>query len=227
MPRTIAIIPDGNRRWARTHRLSVLNGYDKGVKKFISFSEWCMQYGINNIVVWAFSTENFDRKNNEKNTLFSLYSRVANDRSIIKRLHRNRTRFRVVGDTARLPASLKRSLARLENETKCYKERVINMLIGYGGKADIIHAVKKAVRNLNSAAMVSEEAIQRYLLSNAVPEIDFVIRTSGEKRLSGFMPWQTEYSELYFSKRLWPDFTRDDLRNALADYRRRQRRFGR
>ncbi len=104
---------------------------------------------------------------------------------------------------------------------------MINMLIGYGGKDDILHAVKEAVRNIKDAASVTEGTIQRYLLSKAVPKMDFVIRTSGEQRLSGFMPWQTEYSELYFSKKLWPDFTKKDLRNALESYDKRQRRFGR
>lgn len=226
VPKTLAIIPDGNRRWARTHRLSILNGYDVGVKKFISFSEWCMQYGINNVAVWAFSTENFRRKSSETRTLFGIYERVANDRSIIKRLHKNQARFRVVGNKELLPDDLKRSLTKLEDETKNYKERVINMLIGYGGRDDIIHAVKNAVKNVKDAALVNEELIERYLISSAVPEIDLVIRTSGEKRLSGFMPWQTEYSELYFSKKLWPDFTKRDLQTALADYKRRQRRFG-
>jgi len=227
MPKTLALIPDGNRRWARSHRLSVLNGYDVGVKKFISFSEWCMQYGINNIAVWAFSTENFKRDSAETNTLFGIYKKVANDKSIIERLHKNRTRFVIVGNKKLLPPDLRQSLARLERETRKYKERVINMLIGYGGRDDIVHAVRGAVRNARSAAGISDSIIQRYLISSAVPEIDLVIRTSGEQRLSGFMPWQTEYSELYFSKKLWPDFTKSDLHGALADYSRRQRRFGR
>lgn len=226
VPKTLALIPDGNRRWARSHRLSILSGYDIGIKKFISFSEWCTQYGINNIAVWAFSTENFKRDSAETSTLFSLYGKVAKDRSIIERLHRNRTRFRVIGNKSLLPPDLRKSLSRLEAETSRYKERVINMLIGYGGRDDIMHAVRSAVRNVKNAAMVSESTIERYLISSAVPEIDLVIRTSGEKRLSGFMPWQTEYSELYFSKKLWPEFTKKDLQGALADYSRRQRRFG-
>ncbi len=226
VPKTLALIPDGNRRWARSHKLSILNGYDIGIKKFISFSEWCMQYGINNIAVWAFSTENFKRDRTESNTLFNLYSKVANDRDIIERLHRNKTRFRVIGNKKMLPSDLRKSLGRLEAETRRYKDRVINMLIGYGGRDDIVHAVRNAVRNVKNAAAVSESTIEKYLLSNAVPEIDLVIRTSGEKRLSGFMPWQTEYSELYFSKKLWPEFTKRDLQGALADYSRRQRRFG-
>jgi undecaprenyl diphosphate synthase len=226
LPKTLALIPDGNRRWARSNKLSVLSGYDKGVKKFISFSEWCMQYGINNIAVWAFSTENFKRQSAETKALFGIYERVVNDREIISSFHKNKTRFKVVGNKTLLPVTLRKSLAKLEKETKNYKERVINMLIGYGGKDDILHAVKNAVKHVSNAASVNEDTIQKYLISSAVPEIDLVIRTSGERRLSGFMPWQTEYSELYFSKKLWPDFTKNDLKGALVDYSKRQRRFG-
>ncbi len=110
VPKTLALIPDGNRRWARSHKLSVFNGYEIGVKKFINFSEWCMQYNINTIAVWAFSTENFKRKSIETNTLFGIYKRVANDREIIGRLHKNKTRFRVVGNKELLPKDLRAAL---------------------------------------------------------------------------------------------------------------------
>lgn len=226
IPKTLAIIPDGNRRWARAHRFSMLNGYNIGVKKFIQFSEWCIEYGVTNIAVWAFSTENFKRTSTETNVLFGIYKRMANDGSILNMLQENQARFRVVGNKDLLPNDLKEALSRLESKTKNYKECVINMLVGYGGRDDILHAVKNAVKNVKNAAMVSEETIQKYLISSIVPEVDLVIRTSGEKRLSGFMPWQTEYSELYFSKKLWPDFTKKDLRGALNDYGKRQRRFG-
>ena len=225
-PKTLALIPDGNRRWARKHRLSMLKGYDLGIKKFILFSEWCMQYGIDNIAVWAFSTENFMRNEKETKTLFGLYKKVANDKPIIARLHSNKTRFRVIGNKELLPPDLRRSLERLEKETMRYKGRIINMLIGYGGKNDILHAVKAIAKNVKDAASINEAVISKYLISNSIPNIDLVIRTSGEQRLSGFMPWQTEYSELYFSKKLWPSFTKKDLKAALTDYSNRQRRFG-
>lgn len=227
LPNTIALIPDGNRRWAKAHKLSILSSYSKGVNKFIEFSEWCMDYGINSIAVWAFSVENLSRDRREVNALFNIYKRVANDSSIIERLHRNQARLNIIGNTRLLPRGLLISLRNIEKETRRYKDRAINMLISYGGKDDILHAVKKAVKNAKNAARLDEELFRRYLLSNAMPEIDFVIRTSGEQRLSGFLPWQTGYSELYFSDKLWPDFTKEDLHSALLDYNRRQRRFGR
>ncbi len=227
-PRSLALIPDGNRRWAKRHTLNFFNGYSKGVEKFIDFAEWCKDYGIGNITVWAFSTENFSRPNTEMKTLFGIYKRVAGDRRIIDRLHENRTRFNIIGNRALLPRDLATALHRVETETGAYKERVINMLIAYGGKDDILHATKLLVKQAVKSRLrnVSDTLFRTYLFSSQVPDIDLIIRTSGEERLSGFMPWQSTYSELYFTKKLWPDFTKRDLERALVEYANRQRRFG-
>ncbi len=230
VPSSLALIPDGNRRWARAHNISFLRGYRIGVEKFIAFSEWCKDYGIKNITVWALSTENLKRPKYEINTLLNIYRSVAKDRDIINRLHNNETRFRLVGNTSLLPKDLLGSLRSLEAETRKYKERVINMLLAYGGTDDLLHAIKSFAADLarNKRMSINGEAgIRSYLLSSAVPDIDFVIRTSGEERLSGLLPLQAGYAELYFSRKLWPDFKKRDLRYALSDYSRRQRRFGR
>ena len=228
IPKTIALIPDGNRRWAKQNRFSFLVGYKQGVKKFIDFSEWCNKYGINNISVWAFSTENINRPKEEVNALFNIYKKTATDKGIIRRLHENETNFRVIGDLSMLPKDLRAALDKVAKETSVYKEKTINMLIGYGGKEDIMHAAIKAAEDAVRVGRVAlnEMMFKEYLLSRNVPDIDFVIRTSGEERLSGFMPWQAAYSELYFSDKLWPDFTKRDLEGALSDYDRRARRFG-
>ncbi len=226
LPKTVALIPDGNRRWAKANVLSVAKGYDLGVKKFIEFSEWCKSYGIDSIAVWAFSTENFSRDKTEVKELFKIYKRAANDKEILARLQKNQTRLKVVGNTKLLPPDLLAALKKVENKTKHYKGRVINMLIGYGGKDDILNAVKKMVGTVKNPSVITDALFRKYLISGAMPEIDLIIRTSGEHRLSGFMPWQTSYSELYFSKKLWPDFTKQDLHTALLDYNKRHRRFG-
>ncbi len=228
VPKALGLIPDGNRRWARQHSLRFLSGYRLGVDKFIDFADWCKDYGVRNIAVWAFSTENFRRALSERRILFDIYRKVATDKEILGRLHENKTRFNVVGNRLLLPKDLVESLHKVELETKDYKDRVINMLIAYGGKDDMLHAVKGVVDHAVKTGVrnVSENLFRAYMLSNQVPDMDMVIRTSGEERLSGFMPWQTEYSELYFSKKLWPDFTKKDLQNALTDYDKRQRRFG-
>jgi undecaprenyl diphosphate synthase len=226
IPKTLALIPDGNRRWARKNGFSVLEGYNNGVKKFIDFSEWCMDYGINNVTVWALSSDNLKRSKDEVNTLLGIYRKVSNDRSLIKRLHKNEARVNIIGNTALLPKDLLDSLHKIEVETRCYTKKAINMLIGYGGRDDLLAAARYFTK-LHDASKINAERFWKSLLSSAVPDLDLVIRTSGEMRLSGFMPWQTSYSEFYFSDKLWPDFTRRDLHLALVDYSNRERRFGR
>jgi undecaprenyl diphosphate synthase len=227
-PSTLALIPDGNRRWARSHSLSFFNGYRQGVHKFIDFADWCKEYGVKNITVWAFSTENFTRPTPERQTLFDIYKKMATDKDILSRLHNNKAKFNIVGNRALLPRDLAEALHKVEIETGRYKKFAINMLIAYGGKDDILHATKMIMKDAVKKRIknVSEALFRAYMFSSAVPDIDLLIRTSGEERLSGFMPWQSGYSELYFSKKLWPDFTRKDLEVALAEYERRQRRFG-
>jgi undecaprenyl diphosphate synthase len=228
VPDVLALIPDGNRRWARSHSLSFLSGYKMGVERFIDFADWCAGYGVRNISVWAFSTENFRRPSPEREALFNIYREVAKGKEIRERLHENNTRFNIVGDRTLLPSDLAASLHKVEVETKCYKEHVINMLIAYGGKDDILHAARMLVNDAvrKGIGKVTEAMFRAYLISNSVPDMDLVIRTSGEERLSGFMPWQSGYSELYFSKKFWPDFTKKDLEKALVSYDKRQRRFG-
>ena len=229
IPSAVALIPDGNRRWANKHKMSFAEGYSIGVNKFIDFAEWCKGYGVKNITVWAFSTENFKRPSAERKVLFSIYEKVANDENIISRLHKNKTRFEVVGNISLLPSRLQAALHNVEQETSQYKDRVINMLIAYGGRDDLLHAAKELAMNFAQKKIreINEAVFRRFMFSARIPDPDLVIRTSGEQRLSGFMPWQTGYSELYFSRKLWPDFTRRDLSLAIKEYSRRQRRFGR
>jgi undecaprenyl diphosphate synthase len=226
IPQSLALIPDGNRRWARSHRLSILEGYNLGVKKFIDFSEWCRTYGINNITVWALSSENIKRSPNEVKALFKIYRNVCRDPTIIDRLQENEVKLNIISNSKLLPKDLSKSLAEVEKKTEGNRKGVINMLIGYGGKDDIISAAKKVEELSQSGYNVDTEEFRSYLLSSRVPDIDFIIRTSGEMRLSGFMPWQASYAELYFSNKLWPDFTKRDLYYALAEYEKRDRRFG-
>ncbi len=226
IPKSLALIPDGNRRWARSHKLSVMEGYDLGVKKFLDFSEWCKSYGINNVTVWALSSENIKRSSNEIKALFNIYRRICKDRKIIGRLHDEGIKLNIISNKRLLPKDLNDALGNLERETRKNRGGVINMLIGYGGRDDLIFAAKKAAALIRDGFDIDADAFTKCLLSNRVPEIDFIIRTSGEKRLSGFIPWQTGYSELYFSDKLWPDFSKQDLHKALSEYENRDRRFG-
>jgi undecaprenyl diphosphate synthase len=228
VPSNLALIPDGNRRWAKMHRLSVQKGYKLGVNKFLDFAEWCSSYGIYSITVWALSSENVNRPKHEVNALFTIYKKVATDKKILERLHKNKTRLNIVANEKLLPKDVLVALKKLETKTRMHKDRVINMLLGYGGKDDILHAAKIAALKFKDKGQAKfEDLFAKSLISSGIPDLDFIIRTSGEQRLSGFMPWQSNYSELYFSKKLWPDFTRRDLRSALTEYKKRQRRFGR
>ncbi|MEM3839031.1 MAG: polyprenyl diphosphate synthase [Candidatus Micrarchaeaceae archaeon] len=227
VPKTLALIPDGNRRWARKHQLTIPMGYNKGVDRFLEFSKWCMEYGINSITVWMLSIENLSRPKHELSALFSIYKRVASDKKLISELQRTETKVKVIGRKDLLPKDVVASFTRLEEQTKSNKKRVINMLLAYGGRDDIIEATKRVVEKAISKGTAKiEDLFERSLVSYGIPNIDFIIRTSGEQRLSGFIPWQSDYSELYFSKKLWPDFTKEDLKRAIMDYSKRQRRFG-
>lgn len=228
-PRVIGLIPDGNRRWAKSHSLSLLSGYQLGVQKFIDFSKWCKDYGVKNISVWAFSTENFKRDKSEISMLFSIYKKAANDKNILAQLNENDTKFRMVGNENLLPKDLYRDLLKVEKETSGNKSGVINMLIGYGGRDDIIHAAKEYAKNalkIGKLYELSDSTFKKLLISHSVPDVDFVIRTSSEERLSDFLPWQIGYAEFYFSDKLWPDFNKSDLKSALFEYSKRHRRFG-
>ncbi len=229
IPAAMGLIPDGNRRWAKKHNKTFYEAYETGVKKFIDFSEWAKDLGIKNITVWAFSTENFKRPLPEKRAVFSIYQKMANDETIIKRLHENRTRLNIIGNLSLLPKRLLESLKSVEEQTSKYRERVINMLIAYGGRDDILHAAKELIKrsSQNRIRSINTNIFKRFMFSAEIPDMDLIIRTSGEERLSGFLPWQTCYSELYFSKKLWPDFTKQDLTLAIKEYSIRQRRFGR
>ncbi|MGC8669913.1 MAG: polyprenyl diphosphate synthase [Candidatus Micrarchaeia archaeon] len=223
VPYHIALIPDGNRRWARSHKIKFFNGYNLGVKKFVSFSIWAKALGVKVLTVWALSTENLkNRSKSELNILFKIYIKAAKSVEILKMLRENNAKVNVIGNLNLLPAEVRKALHSLERKTKNYSEFTINLLIGYGGREDLIYAL----RHSKKSQTASDETFKSYLITSKVPDVDLIIRTSGEKRLSGFLPWQASYSELYFAKKYWPDFNKDDLRKAITNYSKRERRFG-
>ena len=218
----MALIPDGNRRWSRGHGLSIVSGYKNGVSKFIDFSIWAKSMGVGTLTVWALSTENIkNRSRIEVNTLVNLYLKAARDPKLFELLAKNGAHVRFIGDMKLIPATLRTALRRLEQRTRIYKELTINLLIGYGGRDDIAHAASG-----QHGARNSETEFGKRIRSSSLPDVDLVIRTSGEHRLSGLLPWQTSYSEIYFSRKYWPDFERRDLKRAIDAYAARERRFG-
>jgi undecaprenyl diphosphate synthase len=229
IPSHLALIPDGNRRWSKSNRLSIFTGYAKGVKKFIQFGTWAKSFGVETLTVWALSTENIkNRGKDELNGFYQLLINVTKDPEMLEMLDSNGARVQIIGNMQMIPKKVRIALKSLEARTKNYKDFTINMLVGYGGKDDIIHACKKvynyAVQGKINA--ITEAMINESIRTASVPKVDLIIRTSGEQRLSGFLPWQSDYSELYFAKKYWPDFDKSDLEKALNTFSERKRRFG-
>lgn len=222
-PAHLGLIPDGNRRWSKSNRLALLSGYQNGVKKFVDFSIWAKGFGVKTLTVWALSTENIKRRSRiEIVTLYSLYIKAAKDPELLALLLKNNARIRVVGNLTMVPKKLREALSSLEAKTLQCKEFTINLLIGYGGRDDLLAAAKSA-----GAAAISEDNFKERMISSSLPDLDLIIRTSGEHRLSGFLPWQSSYSEIYFARKFWPDFQRSDLKRAICAFSARERRFGR
>ncbi len=225
VPLHIAIIPDGNRRWARTNRLNLAKGYGAGINKIIDVCMCAKRQGVKTVSVWALSTENVkQRSSGELSLLYRLYTKAANDSSILKLLQENRANVRIIGNLSLLPTKLREALKRVERKTKMYKDLSINLLVSYSGRDDIEYAVKSVAA---SGARANADSIRSNLMTANVPDVDLIIRTSGERRLSGLLPWQSNYSELYFARKNWPDFGKGDLKRAIETFKKRQRRFGR
>lgn len=230
VPRHIAIIPDGNRRWARSHGLRLIEGYSLGVKKIIDVGNWARDFGVNTLTIWALSTENMkNRSKVELYALYKLYTRAAKDPKILAMLKDNRTSIKIIGNLEILPAFLFNALTELEAKTREYKEFTINLLVGYGGRDEIVNALSRicAVASQGKKVQIDEKLIESNMYSANIPDPDLIIRTSGEMRLSGLLPWQSSYSELYFEGKNWPDFGKNDLLRAIKTFSNRQRRFGR
>ena len=228
-PKHIALIPDGNRRWSKLHKLHILNGYSVGINRFLEFSRWSKEFGVKTVTVWALSTENLaNRTSGELKILFKLYTKAAEDKKLLKDLKEEETRLNVIGDMRSLPKKLRSALRNMERETEMYKEYTINLLINYGGKEDLIYSMQKLSREMqsNKRTKIDEKAMRENLRTSQLPDVDLIVRTSGEMRLSGLLPWQGSYSELYFAKKYWPDFNKSDFRKAIETFSKRQRRFG-
>ena len=235
LPRHIGIIMDGNRRFARGLGVDVKAGHDHGASKAREVLDWCLELGIPHVTLWGFSTENRGRAPDEVAHLHELFAQQARDLVRDERLHRNRVRVRIIGDIGDFPEGAQRALRDMERSTEGYDGMHLNVALGYGGREEIVAAVRKLLRSsLESgrdpaelADAVTVEQITEHLYTAGMPDPDFVIRTSGEERLSGFLLWQTAYSEFYFCDAFWPEFRKVDFLRALRSFQARERRFGR
>ncbi len=223
-PNHVAIIMDGNRRWAREKGLPTLIGHKKGYDKFKEMGEACLERGIKILTVYAFSTENWNRSKKEINYLMNLLKNAVTKHS--KELHKKDIRLQIIGRMSRLPQDLQESIKKAVELTKNNKKGILNIALNYGGHAEIVDAVKSIIKNKVSVQKVDESLFEKYLYTAGMPQVDLLIRTGGEMRISNFLPWQLAYAELYFTPKYWPDFTEKDLDDALADYNKRERRIG-
>ena len=227
IPYHIALIPDGNRRWAKEKGLSSLKGHWQGCKNFIEFCEWCKNRGVKILTIFGFSTENWNRAEKEVNYLMKLVEKYLLNKKNIAKFQREKVRVKIIGQKQKLPKSLQKIIANVENLTKNNKNLQLNLAISYGGRWDILQAVQKIIRKKIPLNCITEDLIEQNLTTTGLPAPDLVIRVGGEKRFSNFILWQIAYSELYFCKKYWPAFTEADFDKVIKEYAQRQRRFGR
>lgn len=224
IPKHIVLFPDGNRRWARQKGIHTLEGHKKGYENLLDFSEWCKNRGVKVLTAFGFSTENWNRTSEEVDYLMKLLEGCLIDN--LSKYDKEGTRVRVIGQRDRLPKSLQEAIKKTEEATKNNQNLFLNLAISYGGKWDILNAVKKIINEKIPSEEINEKLFENHLSTVGLEMPDFVIRAGGEMRMSNFVLWQAAYAELYFSSKLWPDFNEQDLDLALKEFDKRSRRFG-
>lgn len=222
MLESIAFIPDGNRRYASENGLSLAEAYSLGFDRARKVTDWCFEKPeIKEVTIWSISTENLKRNPLEVRSFMDLLKEKLDFFLDDPEIHKNEIKVRVVGKLEMLPHKVRGSAKKLMDATSGYSKKTVNMCMGYGGRAELVDAITKLVAQ---GGKVTEDRVSSALYLDTTP--DMIVRTGGTKRLSGFMPWQSAYSELYFSKKLWPEFQKRDLSDAITDFHSRERRFG-
>ncbi len=224
VPQHIAVIMDGNGRWARQRGLPRLAGHRAGTENLREVISACVEFGVKIMTIYAFSTENWGRPQSEVNGLMAILKDVIDKE--LDELNAEGVQLRHLGDLSRLNARLRSKVERAIDLTKDNDRLILNVAFNYGGRAEIVHAVKQIVEDGHSPDAVDEELISQYLYTGSLPDPDLIIRTSGELRLSNFLIWQAAYSEYYSAPEYWPDFNREALLVALKQYCQRDRRYG-
>ena len=225
VPRHVAIIMDGNGRWAKRRRLPRIAGHRAGVEAVRASVRACGKLGIQYLTLFAFSSENWRRPAEEVALLMGLFKTALSNE--VEKLHRSGVRLKVVGDTSRFDPKIRDLIAEGEQLTAANRGLTLTVAANYGGRWDILQALTRLSRENPCVKEIKEEQLAPYLAMSYAPEPDLFIRTGGEQRISNFLLWQLAYSELYFTETLWPDFDAAALDEAIASYRRRERRFGR
>ena len=228
LPQHIAIIMDGNGRWAQRHAIGRIRGHKKGAQAVRTTVRTCREIGIKYLTLFAFSVENWERPAKEVQALMLLLEEYLNKET--KELQKQEIRLTTIGEIDRLYPSVKEKLLQAKESTFKNDKMILNLALSYGGKDEIIRAVKKIIQDNKNGEIdineINKGTFNNYLYTSGMHDPDLLIRTSGEYRISNFLLWQMAYTELYFTNVLWPDFTKDDLFKAIASYQKRERRFG-
>jgi undecaprenyl diphosphate synthase len=228
LPKHIAIIMDGNGRWAKQKGMLRAFGHENGTKSVRTTVEACAELGVENLTLYAFSTENWNRPKLEVQTLMKLL--VSALRKEIKTLQDNNIKLAAIGNLTTLPQKAYKQLHEVIDKTKNNSRMTLTLALSYGSREEIINTVKeisiKVKNNIISPENIEESIINEHLYTQNLPDVDLLIRTSGEQRISNFLLWQIAYAELYFTNILWPDFTKQHLYEAIIEYQKRERRFG-
>jgi tritrans,polycis-undecaprenyl-diphosphate synthase [geranylgeranyl-diphosphate specific] len=231
IPEHVAIILDGNRRFAESKGMNKLDAYNLGAKKLEEVLGWCQELGIRHITVYAFSTENFNRPKEEVDALMDLFTEKFREVVRDQRVHRYKVRVRVIGNLESLPEKVRQAIEEAQAATSGYDGYTLNLAVGYGGRTELTQAIRRICERVLRGELkpeeIDEEVVHSHLYTADLPDPDLIIRTSGEERLSGFLIWQSAYSELYFCEANWPAFTKIDFLRAIRTYQGRDRRFGR
>ena len=231
-PEHIAIILDGNRRWASENVLSTWFGHAKGADKVEQLLDWCLKLDVKSVTLYAFSTENFRRSGKEVEEIMHIFEERLRNLLTDERIHGDKVRVKVIGRVNLLPESIRQTIADVEKSTQNYDKHFLNFAFAYGGRAEIVDAAKRIAEEVHEGKLnpqnVDEKTFEQHLYTSHMPnqDPDLIIRTSGEERLSGFLLWQSAYSELCFLDVYWPDFRSIDLLRAVRTFQKRKRRFG-
>jgi undecaprenyl diphosphate synthase len=224
IPKHVAIIMDGNGRWAKARGLPRTEGHRQGKENLRRILEACVEFGVEILTIYAFSTENWDRPKSEVNVLMSILEMVLDQE--VKKLHKNGVQVRHIGSLDHVSLNLQQKIRKACDYTKNNSRLILNVAFNYGGRDEIVQAVRRIVSDGIPADQIDDALISGYMYTSGLPDPDLVIRTSGELRVSNFLIWQAAYAEYYATPAYWPDFDKEELRKALIEYGHRKRRFG-
>lgn len=228
IPHHIAIIMDGNGRWAKNQGKLRIFGHQNGVRAVRAVSEACAEIGVKYLTLYAFSTENWNRSQIEVDALMKLLSKTIADE--VKTLNDNNIRLNAIGDLSRLPKYNYEALMKAIEDTKDNDRMTLTLCLSYSGRWEITQAAKKIAEKVKNGELdieqINENSFSNFLNTSGMPDPELLIRTSGEERISNFLLWQLAYSEFYFTDKFWPDFSKEDLYQSIVDYQNRERRFG-